>query len=59
MDFDPSYLVAAVAGAGVALASVGWRRFLRRFRHEHEFDHMGSDGAWRCATCDAPKKRGT
>ena len=33
--------------------------YLKRFRHQHVFDHMTSDGKWRCALCEAPKKKGT
>lgn len=51
-------LIALVAGIvlGQAPALYGLRK---RFGHAHEFDHMGSDGKWRCQTCEAPKKRGS
>ena len=57
---DALYLLLAfVSGGGAMYVGLLVPRLLAKRGHEHSFDHMTSDGRWRCAVCEIAKERGT
>lgn len=49
----------AVSCLGIGFGARHYLPYLKRFRHQHTFNHMTSDGRWRCGVCEAPKKKGS